>query len=229
MVAVITGDLIDSRQFGDPGPWLGALKEILASAGENPQFWDIYRGDSFQVEIADPAAAFLMMMRIKAGLRMHKAPDTRLAIGIGDKQYTAARITESNGSAFVHSGELLESLKDRKETLGIRSPWPDWHEEINVGLKLSLVIMDQWKPKTARLVSEVLLHPGKSQQEIADLLGIQQAGVSQGLKRAHLDELLAWDRLFCKKLKTQIEIYAPPDQTADCNQFHFPTRGHQGI
>ena len=226
---MITGDLIDSRQHGDPGPWLAALKEILASAGENPQFWDIYRGDSFQVELADPAAAFMMVMRIKAGLRMHKAPDTRLAIGIGEKQYAAVRITESNGSAFVHSGELLESLKDQKETLGIRSPWSDWDQEINVGLKLSLVIMAQWKPKTARLVSEVLQHPGNSQQDIAELLGIQQAGVSQGLKRAHLDELQAWNNLFSKKLKTQIDLYAPSDQTADCNQFHFPTRGHPGV
>lgn len=215
MIAVITGDLIDSREYGDPGPWLAALKEILASAGEQPRFWDIYRGDSFQVEMADPAGAFMMVMRIKAGLRLHKAPDTRLAIGIGDKQYAADRITESNGTAFVHSGELLEALKEQKETLGIRSPWPDWDEEINVGLKLSQVIMDQWKSKTARLVSEVLRHPGKSQQDIAEMLGIQQAGVSQGLKRAHLDELLAWERLFNKKLKTQIDTYAPLDQTAD--------------
>ena len=45
MIAVITGDIINSRQFDDPGKWLAGLKELLASVSAGPQFWDIYRGD----------------------------------------------------------------------------------------------------------------------------------------------------------------------------------------
>ncbi|HSF89532.1 MAG TPA: hypothetical protein VLA46_08960, partial [Saprospiraceae bacterium] len=100
------------------------------------------------------------------------------------------------------------------------SPWSEWDEEINAGLSLALVIMDQWKPKTAWLVRSILENPGKSQQEIAELLDMQQAGVSQGLNRAHLKELKEWDVQFRKKLKTKIETNATADQTA-----HRPSAG----
>ncbi len=215
MIAVITGDMINSRQYDDPGRWLAGLKEILASVSAGPQFWDIYRGDSFQVELADPGEAFTVVMKIKATIRSYKGMDTRLAVGIGEKTYTAAGITESNGPAFVYSGEVLEQLKDKKESLAIRSPWGEWDEEINAGLALALVIMDQWKPRTAWLVSSILGNPGKSQQEIAEMLDMQQAGVSQGLNRAHLKELKEWDLQFRKKLKTQIDTNATAHQTPD--------------
>ncbi len=198
---MITGDLIKSRQVEDHGIWQEGLKFLFASMAPGPRFWDIYRGDSFQIELANAADSFTLVMRIKAMLRSQKELDTRVAIGIGDKSFAAGSISQSNGSAFIHSGELLESLKAQKQSLAIRSPWREWDDEMNTYLKMALVIMDQWKPKTAELVSVVLQHPQKSQQEIADLLQIQQAGVSQGLKRAHLKELLDWDDIFRKKLK----------------------------
>jgi hypothetical protein len=205
MIAVITGDIINSRQYDDPGKWLTGLKELLATVSPGPEFWEIYRGDSFQVELADPEEAFSLVMKIKATIRSYKALDTRMAIGIGEKTYSANNITESNGPAFIHSGELLEQLKGKKEALAIRSPWKEWDEEMNASLSLALVIMDQWKPKTAWLASSILRHPGKSQQEIAELLDMQQAGVSQGLNRAHLKELKEWDIQFRKMLKTKID------------------------
>ncbi len=220
MIAVITGDIINSRQYDDPGKWLAGLKELLATVSAGPQFWDIYRGDSFQVELADPEEAFTVVMKIKATIRSYKGLDARLAVGIGEKTYAASKITESNGPAFVYSGELLEQLKDKKEPLAIRSPWKDWDEEVNASLSLAVVIMDQWKPRTAWLVSSIMGNPGKSQQEIAELLDMQQAGVSQGLNRAHHKELKEWDVQFRKKLKTKIETNAAADQTA-----HRPSAG----
>ena len=80
-------------------------------------------------------------------------------------------------------------------------------------MSLALVIMDQWKPRTAWLISSILGNPGKSQQEVAEMLDMQQAGVSQGLNRAHLKELKEWDIQFRKKLKTKIESNVAADQT----------------
>jgi hypothetical protein len=210
MIAVITGDLINSRAFDDPGRWLEELKELLASVSTGPELWNIYRGDSFQVELVNPEDAFALVMKVKATIRSHKSLDVRMAIGIGEKSYAGANVTESNGTAFIHSGELLEHLKATKQSLAIRSPWQEWDREINASLHLSLVIMDQWKPQTARLVRTVMEHQGKSQQEIADLMQMQQAGVSQGLKRAHFSELMAWNDIFSHKLKTQLDIHATP-------------------
>jgi len=49
-IAVITGDVISSRQSG-PEVWMPALKSILARFGEQPSDWEIHRGDAFQLMI----------------------------------------------------------------------------------------------------------------------------------------------------------------------------------
>ena len=53
MTAVLTGDIINSRKSKTPD-WLSNLKETLNKFGQEPKHWEIYRGDSFQLEI-DPA------------------------------------------------------------------------------------------------------------------------------------------------------------------------------
>ena len=215
MTGVITGDIINSRGLENPNSWMSGLKELLETIGPGPETWDIYRGDSFQVEVKQPELLFLTALRIKATIKSVKRIDVRLAIGIGEKQFAADRITESNGEAFLYSGELYEKLKNEKLNMAIRSPWPDWDTEMNLYFKLALIAMDQWKSKTAELVKVVLSNPEKGQQEIGDLLAIQQAAVSQGLKRAHLHELIECDVIFRKKLKTQMDTYAAADQTPD--------------
>tara|TARA_B110000305_G_C19373082_1_gene605540 strand:- start:790 stop:930 length:141 start_codon:yes stop_codon:yes gene_type:complete len=46
MIAVITGDIINSRK-GEVERWIGPLKETLNRYGVEPKNWEIYRGDSF--------------------------------------------------------------------------------------------------------------------------------------------------------------------------------------
>ena len=54
-VAIITGDIIDSRKV-KPETWLPALKMALSTYGKEPKHWEIYRGDSFQLEIPSEKA-----------------------------------------------------------------------------------------------------------------------------------------------------------------------------
>src|SRR3546814_11309760 len=51
---------------------------------------------------------------IKAIIKSIKQLDVRMAIGLGEISYVAKRVTESNGSAFVFSGEKFERLKKEK-------------------------------------------------------------------------------------------------------------------
>lgn len=201
MTGVITGDIINSRNLENPNIWMAGLKEVFETVGPEPESWDIYRGDSFQLEVKDPEMLFMMALRIKATIKSTKGIDVRMALGVGEKNYEATRITESNGEAFINSGELFEKLKAEKMTLAFRSPWPELDKDMNVFFQLASIPMDQWKSKTAQLVKVVLTHPDKGQQEIADMLGIQQAAVSQGLKRANIHELLALEELFRHKIK----------------------------
>src|SRR5687768_13196988 len=100
MIAVITGDIINSRQVEDQQIWLAPLKKVLGATGSTPQHWEIFRGDSFQVEVAEPENSFLLALKLKSAIRSIKGLDVRMAVGSGDKTFNAARISESNGPAF---------------------------------------------------------------------------------------------------------------------------------
>ena len=65
MTAVLTGDIINSRKSKTPD-WLSSLKETLNKFGQEPKHWEIYRGDSFQLEI-DPAKALDAAIFINQG------------------------------------------------------------------------------------------------------------------------------------------------------------------
>ena len=189
MTSVITGDIINSKNVF-PAIWLKTLKKELSNWGTTPKQWEIYRGDSFQVEIEDNRKALTAAIHIKAAIKSLKGLDVRMAVGIGGKTYNAKKITESNGSAFVHSGELAEELKKLKLNLAIRSDHRGFDEEINLYLKLALNIMNRWTANAAETIHAAMQNPGMSQEELGKLLGIKQNAVSTRLKRACYDEIM---------------------------------------
>lgn len=189
MIGVITGDIINSKN-ADPAVWLSTLKEALAIWGTAPKTWEIYRGDSFQLEIKNAAETLKACILIKSAIKSLKGLDVRMAIGLGDKSHAAENVSESNGSAFVNSGVMAEQLKKLKLNLAIRSNHPAFDREINLYLKFASVIMDKWSDTSAKTVLIALQHPQKQQEELGKLLGnIKQNAVSTRLKRAHYDEI----------------------------------------
>ena len=185
MTSIITGDIINSKK-SSPKLWLNALKSILNSFGKTPQTWEIYRGDSFQLEV-QPEHALKACMLIKATIKQFDTIDVRLAIGIGDKTYQSKNITESNGSAFVHSGECFEGLK--KTTLAIKSNNELFDTTINLMLDLAQLTINNWSSTSANLVKTTLENPDLNQNQIAEILEKTQGNISQGLKRGGFDEI----------------------------------------
>src|SRR5690606_33642801 len=150
MNAVITGDVVNSTQVA-PEQWLTPLKETLLIWGQQPKEWEIFRGDSFQLLV--PAKDVLhAAIAIKAVLKTRKQLDVRLGIGLGTVSYRASRITESNGEAFVFSGEKFEQLKKEKVNMAIQSRWAKFDRDMNLFLKFALVIMDEWTENSAEMV-----------------------------------------------------------------------------
>ncbi|GAA4897905.1 hypothetical protein GCM10023311_23350 [Flaviramulus aquimarinus] len=185
MTSIITGDIINSKK-SSPKEWLEALKSILNTYGKSPLVWEIYRGDSFQLEV-NPNQALEACILIKATIKQFENIDVRLAIGIGKKEYHSDHITESNGSAFVNSGECFEALK--KTTLAIKSPFEAFDNQINIMLDLAQLTINNWTNTTATLVKTALEHPNLNQKQIAKTLNKTQGNISQGLKRAGFDEV----------------------------------------
>jgi DNA-directed RNA polymerase specialized sigma subunit len=209
MIAIITADIINSRTLVNQEIWITPLKKMLTNYGSTPQKWEIYRGDYFQIEIDEPQEALLLALKIKALIKSINANegkkstsiDVRMAIGLGTKEYTADRISESNGTAFINSGEKFEKLKKEKTTLAIQSSFPDFDYEMNLYLKLAVIQMDAWTVNSAVLFTTLFEDPEKKQTEIGRILGIGQNSVSGRFKRAHVDEIQELDKMYRFKLK----------------------------
>ncbi|MCF7568124.1 SatD family protein [Sabulilitoribacter arenilitoris] len=185
MTSIITGDIINSQK-SSPKLWLEALKTILNNYGNSPLTWEIYRGDSFQLEVA-PKQALEACLLIKATIKQFENIDVRLAIGIGEKTYQSIKITESNGSAFVNSGECFENLK--KTTLAVKSPFNEFDNSINIMLELAQLVLNNWTSTSSLLVKTTLENPDLNQSQLAEILERTQGNISQGLKRAGFDEV----------------------------------------
>lgn len=201
MIAIITADIINSRKLVNQEIWITPLKKLLFNYGSTPQKWEIYRGDYFQIEIDQPQQALLLALKIKALIKSIHSIDVRMAIGLGTKEYSADRISESNGSAFINSGEKFEKLKKEKTTLAIQSSFPDFDYEMNLYLKLACIQMDNWTINSATLFTILFEDAEKTQAEIGEILGIEQNSVSGRFKRAHVDEIQELDKMYRFKLK----------------------------
>ena len=200
MTSIITGDIIKSRAQINPEKWINQLKTTLTSLTNNQASWEIYRGDSFQIEIKDISESFISVVYIKACIKTIKNLDVRLAIGIGNKSYKGKNITESNGEAFMFSGETLELLKKEKQNLRIKTNDLEIDNELNLYFKLALIAMDNWTVNTAEIVKLSIENPNALQSELGKLIGINQNAISTRQKRAYLDSILELDKMYRYKL-----------------------------
>ena len=200
MIVILTADIIKSRKLSSK-KWIDELKVLLLTFGKTPNDWEIYRGDEFQMEIKNPEEALLIAFQIKAFFKSINL-DVRMSLGFGDKTYKTRKITESNGTAFVRSGETFETLKKQKLNLVLNSDNPAFNEELNLMLKLSLSFMDNWLQQSAEFVLIAIQNPTLSQEEIGVKLGINQAAVSRRQKRSNFELLMQVEHYFRKKVKT---------------------------
>ncbi len=188
MVAVITGDIIGSELI-PAKEWKVLLKRYFNKIGRSPVTWEIYRGDTFQLLIRKPEQALQKAILLKSIVRQINGLDVRLSIGLGEISYKAKKITESQGSAFTHSGRKFDTLKSQGVNLVITSDDEEMDNMMNLILRLALTIMDNWSPVAAEIVQYFLERPDKNQSEVAAALQINQSAVSQRRKRAQYDLL----------------------------------------
>lgn len=201
MTSIITGDIIKSRTITDPTVWLSTLKEALGTIENDTSKWEIYRGDSFQIEISNIQDSFIQAVYIKACIKTIKGLDVRLAIGLGSKSFKGQKITESNGEAFQFSGNTLEQLKKEKVNLKIKSTKETLNTELNLYFKLALIVMDHWTTNSAEIVKLSIEQPDALQETLGKQIGINQNAISSRQKRAHWYELLELDTVFRQKIK----------------------------
>lgn len=205
MGTTITGDIVNSQSVEKAEIWLDPLKDLFSSIGESPTVWEIYRGDSFQIAVS-PKNSLRTALIIKSVIKKipSKKLDVRLAIGISEEDVVANRVSEASSEAFVYSGQMLDTLKEKKVHLGIKSPWDDFDKEFNMIFKLALIIMNSWTNNSAEVAELLFSVSGITQVEIAERLGIAQSTVNDRIKRGAIYEIMEMEQYFRERIETQM-------------------------
>jgi len=196
MKAVITGDITNSRE-GKVELWIDSLKTVLNQYGKEPKDWEIYRGDSFQLSLS-PKLAMVAALHIKSSIKQTKIHDVRMAIGIGEEKYTSSKITEANGSAYIHSGECFEDLK--KQNLAIKTGNTELDISLNIMLNLSLLTSNNWSDTVCEVIKTAIENPDKNQKNLAKMLNKSQSNISEALKRGGFEEMMSMNVFYIKNI-----------------------------
>jgi len=195
MIVIITGDIINSRQVNTK-LWLPLLESSLARYASKKGKWEIYRGDSFQLELSTNQV-FEAVIYIKSAMKSVQGLDVRMGIGIGEKDYEGESLKKSNGQAFVYSGETFDALN--KETLKIKTPWNDLNEQVNIYLDLLAFIIHNWNANISSTVYYSIENKHLNQAELTKKIGKKQSQISRELKKAGYDYVLKTIN-YCQKI-----------------------------
>lgn len=198
MIAVITGDIVNSRE-NEGEDWLSSLKHALSSYGNSPKDWEIYRGDAFQLK-TNIESSLEACFYIKACIKVHASLDVRMAIGIGNTQNAANKITEEQGEAFYRSGECFENLKANK--LGIETGNEEYNRVLNLLFELGSLTFNSWTSTDAITLKTSLENINSTQKEIAKKLNKSSSTVSFSLQKTgykEISKLLAYYKEIIQK------------------------------
>lgn len=177
--AILIGDIVHSRQL-DMALWLPVLEKSLQQYTKR---FDIFRGDSFQAEV--PLETWLeCVFYLKARIKSLGKVDVQIGVGIGTIDHIGKEINRSTGEAFINAGEAFDGLK--KDLIGLRSPWRDYDQPVQIMLELASELSSRWTVNMAESVAAALAHPAYNQQELTKLLNRKyQSQVSTELTKAH--------------------------------------------
>jgi hypothetical protein len=194
LYAVITGDIVRSSALS-PAERRRLLKVIEAGSRSIrkilgagiPMDIDVFRGDSWQMLVTEPAQSLRAALMFRALLRWQMEShqfDTRLAIGIGTVDLPPRkRVSEGSGDAFRHSGTALDGLKKRRMCFSF--PGSDCERPLDVVIHLLDEIAVHWTDKQAHAVIGAM--QGWTQEKIARSWGdppITQQTAAQHLEGA---------------------------------------------
>lgn len=189
---VITGDIVGSTSIKTEHRanllnCLNTMREELQCV--SPFKMELFRGDSFQLLIDDPAAALKVALLLRAGL-IHRTPDkengmwdARISLGIGQVQFIADSIVTSDGEAFQYSGRQLDTLNKMRQRIAIKTPWNDVNEELEVSTAFVDDIIKGWSSKQAGMIY-LSLKTDMPKKNVAELIGTSVQNVRNVLSSA---------------------------------------------
>ncbi len=198
MIGIITADVVGSTKI--PNAQRGMLPEVLQKLVAqlqtiSPLRLEIYRGDSFQVEVekfekAPLIASLLRLGLMKESIDAFNKLDVRVSIGVGEVSYKGESVGQSDGEAYVLSGREFENIGKRR--LKIKTSKSYKNDELNV---LGIILDDLLTSMTvaqSKVVYETLYNPSITQKAIAEKLSVAPQTINKALysSKAFLVEIV---------------------------------------
>ncbi|RYY59962.1 MAG: hypothetical protein EOO05_11540 [Chitinophagaceae bacterium] len=184
--AVITADIVNSTLLDKTQE--KKLYQQLQTAME-PNKWEFYRGDSFQVYLKEPADALQLLLKLRMEARQYGPGfDIRASIGIGEVSGQVRKLGVAAGEAFILSGRGMDELgKTNDNRLLMRSADAALTATLDVTSLFVDYIFREMTGKQARVLS--LLLDGTTQAAAAKKIRKSQSTVSKHVQSAGWAEL----------------------------------------
>ncbi len=185
--AVLTGDLIGSTEVEPEAVDLAmaalscAAATIADWAAEDTRFTR-FRGDGWQICLADPALVLRASLLLLASLRAKGGGlATRLSVAVGTVERLGnSGLAEASGTAFTVSGRNLDKMASLS-TFVYAAPDRDHHWQTAV-MDLAAWQTQQWTREQAEAAMLALDLPRLTDQALAAHLGISRQAFQSRLK-----------------------------------------------
>jgi hypothetical protein len=229
--AVLTGDIVQSSRLRPRQ--LDSVRRSLSRAVDVARGWqaglvkgepEFFRGDAWQLLLADPAMAMRVAILIRASLVAGGLADSRVAVGLGEvERISSGRISLSTGPAFVLAGRGLDEMtRYSRMTIGIPESAGRLSGWVSVAGHLCDSLIGQWTRRQAEMVRAAIdprepdyekigraLRPAVSKQAVAKGLGgANWHSIREALR---LFEGTPWEATLQHKVESTINGCLAPD------------------
>ncbi|MGI2261463.1 hypothetical protein [Shewanella sp. GXUN23E] len=219
-LAVLTGDLVNSSLL-TPARFQQVMAELTihlqASCVDPRDSWEVFRGDSFQLTLNQPARMPLVALQLKWALialsdKNHKV-DARMAISFARVQLNELDSTIFNTEAHNLSGKGLDSLKNE------RIKWFCGDEYFHIKTDLLTRFADnRLQILTPTQAQALLLYSSLAEpthQALASAMGSSRVNVTRLLNAADYNLLLDYGNLVAGWIEEYFHVRS--DETPDNN------------
>lgn len=186
IIAVLTGDLIASRQRDREALYRCLDDTLGALARRHNGDFHRFRGDGFQLAIRQGDRGLEAAVALRASLigqsPAHERWDARVAVARGPAGWVpGAPLADADDPPFMASGQALDGLSANGAHLGF-DPSETTAESLLIRYLDEMI--DAWSSPSAQVVALSLAEPELTQAEMAGRLGIRQPSVHKRLKTA---------------------------------------------
>ncbi len=190
----LIGDIRGSRSLDNWPAVFAELKKALNAA--NRRFagdllikFHATVGDEFQGALQTPEKAFDVYTFIKASLLV----PLYAGLGIGEVEKSGPGASGLRGTAFYRAREALETCKQEKGLLRVRTAAAENRRDrtMNVILQLLETLEMNWTNRQREIINFYRLHPQLTHLELGNQFSITQPAITQVLRAASFSTLYA--------------------------------------